>query len=264
MPINFTQPPLIEAICQFQFVPAADRPFDSTVPGLMYAQIQDDFFIREEQPGLRLQFAVGILAQPAVQPQVSPITNRVFFKRKDGTAVVQIGSNFLAVNQLPPYPNWSVFQALILENLKIYREVAQPEMLLGAELRYINRIELPFIKDGMSVNIADYVTAYPHVSDTLLSPTGLRFVQRVEIGMPELKGALVIQSATADAVQENLDGAVMGGILLDLSFTFVDKIPLALDEAPFWIATAHSEVERAFLACITPLARKNFGEKHNV
>lgn len=259
MPINFTQPPLIEAICQFQFAPAADRPFDSTVPGLMYAQILNDFPLREEHPGLQFQFAVGGLAPP----QVAPMINRVVFRRKDGTAVVQIAPNFLAINQLPPYPDWDVFQSLILDKLNIYMGVAQPETLLGVELRYINRIELPFPEDGTSVNIADYVTAYPNVSDTLLSPTGLRFVQRVEIGMPELKGTLVIQSATVDAVQKTPEGILEGGILLDLSFVSIGGMSLAPDEAPAWIATAHSEVERAFLACITETARKTFGEKHD-
>ena len=260
MKVLFNKPPFIEAICQFQFAPAADKPLDSTVPGLIYNLIRNDFPVVEEQPGIHLQFAMGTPSQP----QVSPVTNRVFFKRTDGTAIVQVGPNFLAVNCLPPYPNWDAFQATILDVLRIYQEIAQPVALFGVELRYINHINLPSTESGLSVNIADYVTAYPNVPTSLLRPQGLRFVQRVEIRMPESQGILVIQSATVEAVQEDQSGVLQGGIIMDLSFTFSDENLLPLAKASDWIDAAHNKVEQAFLACITEKARESFEEEHYV
>lgn len=252
MSIVFSKPPLIEAICQFQF--ASKQPWDSTIPGLIYAQIREEFPIKEEQGGIQLQF----LPNMAVPAQFSPVTNRVLFKREDGSAVVQIGPNFLAVNHLLPYTSWELFEAMILKHLNVYQEIARPETVVQLEMRFINRLEIPLPESGPGADVAEYTNAYPHVPDALLRPTGLRFVQRVEIGVPESQGVLVIQSATLDVVEPN-----QGGLLLDLSFTRFGEVAMPLGEAPAWLRTAHDEVERAFLACITPLARENFGEVHN-
>ena len=47
---KYNNPPLIEALCEFQFIPT--EPYDSTIPGLFYTQIKGDFPEKQEQSGI--------------------------------------------------------------------------------------------------------------------------------------------------------------------------------------------------------------------
>lgn len=250
----FNKPPLIEALCQFQFIPAADRPLDSTVPGLMYARIRGEYPTIKEQPGLQMDFALDGTATP----QLSPMTSRVLFERKDGKVFVQIAPNFLAINHLLPYPGWEQFEEIIFSHLDLYQEIAKPQAISHMELRYINRLEIPREVSGPSLNIPDFCAAYPQVPESLVRSGLVKFVQRVEIEVAEASGTLVIQSGDTAATQSDHIG-----ILLDLSFVQFSDTQVALKTASAWIKQAHEEVERAFLACIAPKARECFEEKHH-
>ncbi|MGO8674116.1 MAG: TIGR04255 family protein [Capsulimonadaceae bacterium] len=253
MSVTFERPPLIEALCQFHFTSAPERPWDSTVPGLMYARIRDQFPTKQEQTVIQLEIALGAPFSPPANS-----VNQMRFVRSDGSAVVQVGYNVLAVNHLPPYPNWPSFRSLILEQLAHYQEIAQPQGIMRAEIRFINRLELPLLEGSNNVNLGEYCLAVPGVPNELVTAsTRMRFLQRVEIDVPAANGILLMQSGITDPTMPN-----HVGFLLDLDFVTFQGTQLSAETVTDWIEGAHTEVEKAFLACFTRTAKNSFGEEH--
>src|SRR5690349_12984877 len=99
----YQKPPLVEALCEFRFDSA--QPWDWTIPGLIYAQIKDEFPMKREQRTLEL----AIETSPEKTQQLRGDIGRMQFLRKDESALVQVGPDILAVNQLSPYPHWPRF-----------------------------------------------------------------------------------------------------------------------------------------------------------
>lgn len=246
MSINYANPPLIEALCQFQFQPG--KPWDFTIPGLLFARVRDEFPDTHVQPGFHVNFELGQVMPPQVQANAGLMQ----FRRRDRTALLQLMPDALVVNQLPKYPHWEAFRDLILLNLDHYVEVAQPKGILQMQLRYINRIDVPSSLDLHE--LTRYCTAVPGVPDSLTRSVDVRFSQRVEISLPEARGILVLQSGV---IPSEVTGH--SGLLLDLEFASAFPNPVPLQAAAEWIERAHAEVERAFLECYTQNAKDTFG-----
>jgi len=251
MPADYTDAPLIEALCEFRFEPA--RSWDWTISELVYARVRDQMPIRQEQRTIEFGLADGQIVPPS-----PPGLSRVQFLRQDGSALIQIGTDYLGVNHLRPYPDWNAFSNLIFENLDIYAEIAQPKNLVKIGLRYINKIEVPTTAPGEKLKLSDYLQALPSVPPTLQRNVIQSFIQRVEIGNAEAQGTLVLQSGSLPAERE---GCLP--FLLDLDFVTTPGEQLPLDQARQWITRAHEEIELAFEACIGDQARLLFGDKHH-
>lgn len=43
---KYRNPPLIEALCEFQFVPT--QPWDLTIPGFFYEKVKNDFPAKQQ------------------------------------------------------------------------------------------------------------------------------------------------------------------------------------------------------------------------
>lgn len=247
MSVVYANPPLVEALCQFQFEPS--KPWDFTVPGLLYARVGDEFPDTQDQPSLQFDLQFD---QPAI-PQVSANTGAMQFFRRDRTALLQLRPDVLIINQLPKYPRWEMFRDLILRSLDHYQMVAKPVAILQMQMRYINRLDIPASHDLNE--LTRYCTAIPGVPASLTQGVASRFSQRVEIIMPEAYGVLVLQSGV---VPSETSGKF--GLLLDLEFASAFAKPVALDTAAEWIGRAHDDVKRAFQACYTSSTIESFGE----
>lgn len=240
----YDKPPLIEALCEFQFIPS--KPWDMTIPGLFYGKIQENFPEKQQRLGLSLKLQRGekdnVLEQN-VQQQMQ-------FFRKDKSALVQIGPDFLSVNQLRPYPTWQNFNPVILENLRIYNEIANPSGFKRIGLRYINKVDI----EKANVALEQYFNFYPSV------PPGLSKIRsgiNVRIEIPyDKSNKLILTLATLIPEKPG-----MISILLDIDY--IADIPgcLPIDQAPSWIEQAHEKIEEAFEACITDESRILFEEK---
>src|SRR5258705_1897664 len=115
MPRTYKKPPLIEALCELRF--EGSQPWDWTIPGLVYERIRDQF------PKKRQENALEVSVQPGenqILQQMKAGVAKMQFLRDDESALIQIGPDLLAVNQLRPYQSWKAFKALILENMRIY------------------------------------------------------------------------------------------------------------------------------------------------
>lgn len=229
-------PPIVEALCEFRFDPSL--PWDWTIPGRLFDKIGEEFSERSQVQGLGVQIQVGPGTPPATYVRAGP--ERVQLKRPDGSAMVQVGPNLLAVNHLRPYPDWATFRGLILRVFKDYCDVTQAASLNRIGLRYINQIPLAKL-----VEIRDLITLKPPLKGPLDSPLG-GFYQRYELAQDMPVGTLIHQTGIQEAEGRRF-------IVVDLDFGSQEVANLRDSKSvETWLDSAHERVEEAFIASLNP------------
>jgi len=243
---KYKNPPIVEALCEFQFI--SEQPWDLTLPGLIYEKIKDEFPDKQQQDGISVQF---LPTERGFEYKIEPGSPRVQFHRKDKSALIQVAPDLLVINQLKPYPTWNEFKPMILKNFQIYKEVARPKGFRRIGLRYINIVEF----DKSPIELKDYFQFYPFIPEGLPQIHG-SFVNRVEFPYEQGKERLILTLATVIPTKPNVLS-----ILLDLDYVMAAPEYIPLDGVSDWLEKAHEEIEKAFEACITDEARKIFGEE---
>lgn len=240
---KYKNPPIVEALCEFQFVPG--QPWDFTIHGLFYEKISSEFPDKQQQMGIgiRVKQEAGAIQHEVLQPP-----NRMQFFRKDKSALIQVGPDLLVVNHLKPYPAWEVFKPLILDNLNKYIAVAQPKGFKRIGLRYINKIDIP----EKSIETTDYFNFYPHIP-VELPQIHEAFNIRVEIPHQENRDRILLTFvSTIPEKPEVLS------FLLDLDYVMILPEKVAVEQAGEWLEQAHEIIESTFEACITDKCRNLF------
>lgn len=240
---KYNNPPLAEALCEFQFIPS--QPSDMTIPGIFYEKISANFPIKQPQFGLGVNFQ----AQEGGLAQKVEMSQRMQFFRSDKVALMQLGTDLLTVNHLKPYPGWEDFKPMISEGIQIYRDVAKPKSLKQIGLRYINKIEIPEIP----AEVTDYFEFYPFIPKSL--PQDHESFQSV-VEFPYEKGRDKLVVILASIFPEKQNTVL---ILMELQYVMVMPERISLDDVPDWIEQAHEVISNAFEACITDKSRKIFG-----
>lgn len=229
-------PPLIEALCEFRY--ASNSPWDWTIPGQMFEKIKNEFSERSQVQSVGVQLQASPRVPPLATIQTGP--ERVQLKRADGSAMVQVGPNLLAVNHLRPYPTWDVFRGLILNMLETYRGIVGTIELQRIGLRYINLIPLPKPKAELS----DFITLSPPLTGQL-DRTLKSFYQRYELQQDNPEGVLIHQTG----IQTDDEGQPV--IVLDLDFGSEQVQKLTTTESvKQWLEAAHDRVYEAFMASL--------------
>jgi uncharacterized protein (TIGR04255 family) len=245
----YSNPPLIEALCEFQFEPS--QPWDWTIPGLVYDKVKKEFPKKKQQSVIEMEARVE---QDEFMPSIKRGgVARMQFLREDRTALVQVGPDLLVVNHLHPYPAWGKFKVMIEKALGTYREVANPKGIRRIGLRYINKLDIPVSQ----VEIEDYVVSVPNVPQSI-PQVFATWLQRVEIPFLESNGLMVLQ---AGSVKQESQSTI--SFLLDLDFISLRPKEIALETVMQWVETAHDEVEKTFEACITDKTRALLKEVRN-
>lgn len=242
---KYKNPPIVEAVCEFQFDPQGD--WDIAMPGLIYERVQNPFKTRKAAKHVNIEVTSG---ESGIQQQVQP-TERIQFIRDDGNALIQVGPHLLTINHLKPYPSWEDFLPLIKQGFEAYHEVASPEKLARIGLRYINRIEIP----SQEVDVQHYFRFVPHVEDDLAEQINA-FIIGIQVTYDKGRDALRVQLANASARQPSYSD-----FILDLDYGLLEAEQLALSNAFQWVETAHSRIEDAFEACIREPLRDLFEEE---
>lgn len=244
----YKDPPILEALCEFQFEPS--QPWDLTIPGLFYREVKSEFPIRHQFNPFQISLQTDL---PGASIQnVAGNADRMQFRREDDRALIQVGPDLLAVNHLKPYSDWKTFKQMIERALGVYGQVADPQAIRRIGLRYINRLEFP---GQHQLEIERFLLAVPTVPSDV-PQTFSSWAQRIEIPFVEANGLLVLQSRSA--FEEGQDGIAF---LLDLDFVTLQPEVVKLDSAMEWVERAHDEVEKTFEACVTLEAKRLFGEE---
>ena len=242
---RYKRPPVVEALCEFQFIPGGQ--WDQTLPGLIYVRVKKDFPVKKQQIG------VGIHIQPTqqgIEHKIEPAPPRIQFLKEDQSALIQIAPFLLVVNQLKPYIEWVAFKEMVLKNFEIYREVVPVKGFKRIRLRYINVVEF----DREEIELEDYFQFYPNIPEGLPQPHG-PFLSRVTFPYEDAKEDLIVTLATVTPGKYN--GI---SILLDLDYVMGTPEFIPLEGIRTWLDQAHERIEEAFEGCITDRARAMFEE----
>jgi uncharacterized protein (TIGR04255 family) len=240
---RYKSPPVSEAICEFQF--GGTKEWDWTIPGLLYQEIREEFPEKRQEKA----FEISIAPQMGKVEQSVGSLSKMQFVRQDGSAMVQIGPDLIAVNVLPPYPGWETFEALIRKQFEIYLKVAQPAAFKRIGLRYVNQIVFP----AGEIETTDYFHYYPKLPETVEQRHG-PFWMRVLHAYSEDRDVMTFQMAHAKPTNKKLT------IVLDLDYYLAKPDVVELTRGLDWVAEAHENVEAMFEASITDNTRNLFEE----
>ena len=134
---HYIHPPIMEAVCEIHF--ADERRTEEQLLQIVPTWIEKypNQQIVEEQS---MQVEIGMLGATVKQAKLG---KKLICKSLDGTRLVQLTGQMLAVNQLRPYMGWKEgFRDIILARwAEIQRELGVSAVRTIA-LRYINRIEI--------------------------------------------------------------------------------------------------------------------------
>jgi len=243
---KYKNPPIVEALCEFQFVPS--QPWDITIYGMLYEKIKDEFPVKQQQVGF------GVAVQPreggVLEPKIEFGPPQMQFFSNDKISLVQVGPDLLTVNHLRPYPTWGKFKPLILKIFGEYIDIANPKGFRRIGLRYINKIDF----DQHEIELMDYFNYYPSIPNNL-PQTYKTFQVTVEIPYNNERDTLRLTFATIIPEKPKVLP-----LLLDLDYIMIIPEGIALNELPDWLEDAHTAIENAFEACIKDNCRKLFEE----
>jgi uncharacterized protein (TIGR04255 family) len=147
----------------------------------------------------------------------------------------------LIVNQLPPYPGWEDFFALITKIFSEYLELIGDFSLDRIDLRYINKIFLPVKMEGN--RIEDFITVISPLEGDIDRPL-LSFNQRYDISYNYPEAILIHQTALAQEDDKSL-------IILDLDF-FSETVKSInqITEIQAWLDQSHIHIYKAFISSL--------------
>jgi uncharacterized protein (TIGR04255 family) len=150
---RYRRPPLVEALCEVYF---AGGHWDSTIPGLFYERVRQDFPQKSqmERVGIEVQVGAG-----QTETRTLPLEQRMRFAKDDNSRLLQLDRNLLVVNQLLPYPHYEQWREVVLATTEVYRQLANPAGVARVGMRYINRIS--FAASG--IHMEQFFRVYPEV-----------------------------------------------------------------------------------------------------
>jgi uncharacterized protein (TIGR04255 family) len=167
--------------------------------------------------------------------------------------MVQVSPNLLAINHLRPYPGWNAYLPIVMQALRTYREIAEPNGIQRIGLRYINR----FLFSAGHIELKDFFDFYPHVGPRLPQDYG-GFLAGVHMAFDEGRDVIRLQMTDADA-----DRPGELAVVLDLDYYLNKAGGVSLDDVAVWLENAHLRIEQAFEGCVKAPLRERFYEEGN-
>ncbi len=247
---KYRNPPIIEVVCEFRLTP--DTKWDLTIPGMIYEKISNDFPNKEQHLAQDFEITRG----PQGLQQLTRTSERVWFLTGDRLTFIQLGTHYLAVNRLAPYPSWEGFKPSIESAFNaLTSTVDEIKGIQRIGLRYINRISIPV----ETIKLEDYFEYYPYLGQNL--PQNLQNFS-VQCLLPFFDGrdSCKVQLAMALGLYQTSQQD-KPGILLDLDYFLAKPQTVSTDHALEWVETAHQRVEEIFEGCITDRSRELFEEE---
>jgi uncharacterized protein (TIGR04255 family) len=243
---QYRNPPLEEALCEFQFAPGAEWDFAFHIQFLERFRPEYAGKVRRQQ-----MMEAGIQVGPQqTEPAMTMKQgqSRLQYLSADETRIVGIGPDVLSIHVLRPYDKWEDFEARVKRAFGVYREVARPAGVKRLALRYLNRIQLPLDR----VRLEDYFTSPPRLPETV--PAAIQTIlTRFESVYNDAPVRLTVTFASLEAP------AGSSAYLLDTEVSQEWKeSPLPLDEALTVVQNLKQRQTDAFESMITEKTREVF------
>ena len=130
---RYRNPPIVEAICEFQFM--SEKPWDLTLHGLIYDRVKGTYPNKKQLQGL--EFELRPTPAGFEQKMLSSQSRTQFFSA-DEQSLIQVGPDLLVVNRRRPYSAWEDFKPRIREAFRVYDEIAKPKGFRRIGLRFLS------------------------------------------------------------------------------------------------------------------------------
>lgn len=240
---KYKNPPVVEALCEFQFIQSA--PWDLTIPGLIYERIKEDFPEKIQHSGMVFQM---FPTEKGIEPKIELVPTRIQFSNEEKTAFVQLAPDLFVVNQLKPYPGWDNLNLLIRKNFKTYIEIAKPKGLKRIGLRYINVFEFT----SQNLKSEEYFNYYPSIPKNMTNLLN-SFLIKTEFLYNNKKENLTLQLGSIIPSKPDVSS-----IVLDIEYATISTEHVTFNNIEEWIEKAHEEIEVSFETVIKDNIRELF------
>lgn len=246
---KYGQDPILEAICEFHFVPS--EKWNKNSEKLIHKTVIADF-PEKKVCHLKSEEYQEVAKCSSKQDEDETITQ---FWSTDKNAIIQVSTNFICINHKKPYPTWKFYFPLIKEGLLAYLDANPEQTIARIQMTYINRIELP----GNRAELRDYLNFYPESSDSL--PMIMNsFVVGATIPVDDFRNGLIkLQINTSNKIDERKTIPIM----MEISHRRMFDPATGADKALDWVEQSHFIVRDMFEASITSETKKLFGEPNN-
>jgi uncharacterized protein (TIGR04255 family) len=160
-PFHIPNPPIVEAVLDIDcdFPPNFD--LRAAQPAIREAMRQEYPKHREQmlhQTQIRQEKDAPLQVQMEQQA-----LNAVQLLKEDEKQLVQFRANGYSFNRLAPYEGLDVYFGEIERTWQIFKDITHPVLIRKVGLRTINRILLPIINEGVSIE--DYFETSPRLPD---------------------------------------------------------------------------------------------------
>lgn len=253
---QYKNPPIEEALCEFQFVAGED--WDLTIPGKLHAEL-GDYTGKPRQRNV-MEFGVETVGDRPPSLHYGEGLGRVQLLTGQGTRIVGVGPDVLSVHMLKPYQDplihsqlngWVEFRHRIEEALEAYWKVASPKGVQRIGVRYINKITLP----TRTPVVEDYLRcALPTISGLPNERKGFLGTTEYVYDDGVLLNLIVARGATGIAD----DLSVSSEVFLDLDVIWASESEILQSDALNKVEILRDREREAFEAVITDRSRKLF------
>jgi uncharacterized protein (TIGR04255 family) len=253
---RYKNPPLIEAVLEFQFLGGAE--WAAVFLGKIHTQLPDF-------PEIEVLTGTSFVISPVqVGLRSVPEINR--FWRTDRGMAITVGPELLGVSALPPAmpegQRWELLRDTAFHALEVYQSIAKPGTIRQVGLRYINALSV----DPASFRLGDYVIQESGmVPDILLderNPFSLRSERTTAFTERYQRREIVTLEAQPDTTQPG--SPPRGRILLDIDQLTVWRAESGteLAEVRDVCEDMHDAVHGVFNRVIKPEVLQRFGPEN--
>jgi len=229
IPKRLKKEPLIEAIWQVQFEPAADQPIGDILPGILFTEL------RKVHPNLQLQ-RLPSADIPAQMAQIDPnLRHMAKYRMEEPSSpfMFQVGDRIITLNCRRPYAGWAAFKGKILALVGIIEASRLVPAPLRHSLRYIDLLTLEPAPDLSSLQLSLKLGSF----DILARP----LQTRVEL----LDGTCTHVVQVATPAQVGFPEGMKEGSIVDLE-TFPTESPKDWDAIAMQIDHLHERSKALF------------------
>jgi uncharacterized protein (TIGR04255 family) len=148
--MNYVSPPIVEAVAQISFSEAVDLQDVAEFAD----SLSKDYPTKNERADITAQVDVA-------SGKMEADIKKVGFELRDGegSKVVIAQTSSVAFSQLAPYPGWDEYSGWLMTGFSKLHKITGPRKLSRIGLRFINRLDIPFIS-GLA-HIESYINVYP-------------------------------------------------------------------------------------------------------
>ncbi len=150
--VKYKNPPLVEAVFEMFYF---SKNWNPATVGLFYNEIKQEFgHISKMNPGVGFQLNGGQVSFGGTQE----ITQ---FRNNEQDIVIQLSSNLLTINKLPPYKSWDTFFEIIQNIYKKFEKVLEDFEIKRLGLKFLNKVNIG--TEHSYINFKKHFEIFPNV-----------------------------------------------------------------------------------------------------